>query len=195
MHDAFGNFAENPIERHGGLTIEWLGTGFVRFGHSDRVDNDEAGFAGSVGRDGFQRIGINDPAATSFHLFKVGPRVDVSHEDQTLKWLDVRAGGDHVDRDGDPRVVAVAELLQQVFGLVALGGDLLAEVVAFAKLFPHDFHDVVGMQVFLGKDQSLGDFGATWKNFGKQAVAEGLDDQANLVFGDDVTVKFRSRVG
>jgi len=39
-------------------------------------------------------------------------------------------------------------------------GDLLGEIVAAPKFFPHDLHDVLGMTVVLGKDQCLGDFGA-----------------------------------
>jgi hypothetical protein len=43
----------------------------------------------------------------------------VAHEEQALQRLDVGAGGDHVHGDGDARVVAVAEGLDQVLGLDA----------------------------------------------------------------------------
>ena len=41
-------------------------------------------------------------------------RPDVAHEDKAFEGLDVRAGGDLVHRDGNARVVAVAELSQDV---------------------------------------------------------------------------------
>ena len=109
-------------------------------------------------------------------------RLDVPHEEQAFQRLHVGAGGDHVHRDGDPGVVAVAELGEQVFGLLAGGlGDLLAEVVALAELFADDPHDVFGVEVGLGEDERLRDFGAAGEDFGEELSAEGADDQPDLV--------------
>ena len=72
---------------------------------------------------------------------------------------------------------------------MAFGGDLLAEFVAASEFFADDFDDVVGVQVGLGKDQCLGDFRSAREDVGGQPVFEGLYDQPNLVFGDDVAVE------
>ena len=105
--------------------------------------------------------------------------------------LDVGAGGDHVHGDGDAREVAVAELGDDVFGLFAGGavGDLLGEVVALAELFADDLDDVFGVAVVLGEDERLRHFGAAGKDFGEELVAEGADDGADLIRGDDVAVE------
>ena len=53
MDDAFADFFEDALERDGGLAIKRLGLVLVLFAQSDGVDDDEAGFAGGVGGDGF----------------------------------------------------------------------------------------------------------------------------------------------
>jgi hypothetical protein len=65
----------------------------------------------------------------------------------TSQRFDVSAGGDHVHGNGNARVRAIAESLNQLFRRSAGGavGDLLAEVVSFIELFAHDFYDVVGV--------------------------------------------------
>ena len=54
VDDAFADFFEDALERDGGLAIKRLGLVLVLFAQSDGVDDDEAGFAGGVGRDGFE---------------------------------------------------------------------------------------------------------------------------------------------
>ena len=57
---------------------------------------------------------------------------------------------------------------KQFVGLLAgaLRRDLLAEVVALAELLADDPHDVFGVQVGLGEDQRLRNFGAAREDFG-----------------------------
>ncbi len=88
-------------------------------------------------------------------------------------------------------IVAVAELGDQVFGLLAGGpvGDLLGEVVALAELFADDLDDILGVGVVLGEDERLGHLGAAGKDFGEELVPEGADDGADLVRGDHVAVE------
>ena len=113
--------------------------------------------------------------------------------------LHVGAGGDHVDGDGDARVVAGAEVLQELLGLGAVGGlvgDLGDHVVALAELLAADAHDVLGVAVVLGEDQRLGDVAQpavlvdlAVGEHRRQVVAEGADDGADLVLGDDLPVE------
>ena len=58
-----------------------------------------------------------------------------------------------------------------------------------------DLDDVVGVGVVLGEDERLGDFGAAGEDLGEEAVAEGADDGADLVGGDDVAVELIGGVG
>ena len=145
-----------------------------------------------------------------------------AHEEDDLERLDVGAGGDHVDGDGDARVVAVAEGLEDLvrreirdlfqstssISLPSLRsssstiaheagavGDLLAEVVALAELLADDADDVVGVGVVLGEDQRLRHFGAAGEDLGEELVAEGADHGADLVLGDHVAVELVGVVG
>ena len=94
-------------------------------------------------------------------------------------------------------MVAVAKALDEVLGIHAGGavGDLLGEVVALAELLAEDFDDVLGVGVVLGEDEGLGHLGAAGKDLGEELVAEGFDDGADLVRGDDVAVELVGIVG
>ena len=179
------------------LAIQGFGGRFVRLAHAHGIDDDEMGLLFGVGRDALQVVGLDDPATSALHLLEIRRRVDVPHEQQAFQRLYIGAGGDHIDRHGNAWVVGIAELVQQVVGLLAgrFRGDLLAEVVAPAKLLPNDLHDVVGMEVGLGEDQRFGDFGAAREDFGKQAVTEGADDQPDLIHRHHVPVKIVGRIG
>ena len=124
--------------------------------HTDRIHDDEVRLAVRAGRHSL-KIGIADDArAPADHLLEVGGRLDAPHEQQNLNRLDVGAGGDHVDRDGDAGEVAVAELSDQLLRvLLRLVGDLPAELVPLAELLPNDAHDRLGVVVVLGEDQRL----------------------------------------
>ena len=134
--------------------------------------------------------------AAAFHLLEVALRLHIAQEEEALERFDVRAGGDHVHRDGDARMVFVAELGEDRFRvLLVLVGDLFAERVALAEFLADDLDDVVGVRIGLGEDERLGHFvgavgGGAFGENGRQLVAEGADDGADLRGVDDVAVEF-----
>ena len=84
-----------------------------------------------VGRHRSRSERLDDADAAALHLLEVDLGLDVAHEDQDLDRLDVGAGRDHVDGDGDPGQGVDAEALDQLLrALARLVGDLLGEVVA-----------------------------------------------------------------
>ena len=99
------------------------------------------------------------------HLLEEAAAAHVAHEEHHLYWLDVGAGGNHVNGDDDAGVIAVAEGGEQVFrpGPGGLVGDLLREVVALIEDQPGDADDVVGVAVVLGEDDGLGHVAAAGK--------------------------------
>ena len=141
--------------------------------------------------------GGNSPHAAPLHLLEEAAAAHVAHEEDNFDRLDVGARGDHVHRYDYPGVVAVAEGGQQVFRLRPGGlvGDLLAEVVALVELLAHDAHNVVGVGIVLGEDDSLGHVAAVGEHLGEQPVPEGLDDGTNLVYRHHVAVKLVGSVG
>ena len=54
-----------------------------------------------------------------------------------------------------------------------------------AELLADDLDDVLGVAVVLGEDEGLGHLGAAGEDVGEQPVAERLDDEPDLVLGDD----------
>ena len=66
-----------------------------------------------------QVIKIDGARAAAFHLLKVVAAFHIPHKEQAFQWLHVRAGGDHIHRNGDARMVVVAELRQDAFGIFA----------------------------------------------------------------------------
>ena len=167
-------------------------------------------------------VSDDDAHAAAFHLLEEVLRRDAAHEEDDLQRLDVRAGGDHVHGDGDAREIAVAEGGEDFLGRQAGGalpgdfldfgavgllllfddadeagavGDFLAEVVALAEHLAADSDDVVGVGVVLGEDEGLGHIGAAGEDLGEEAVAEGGEDGANLVRGDDIAVEVGGIVG
>ena len=85
----------------------------------------------------------------------------------------------------------------RVFRFNARGpvGDLLAEVVSLVELLTHHAHNVVGVTVVLGEDDGLGHVLTARENLREQAVPEGLDNGANLVFGYNVSIQLVGSVG
>ena len=67
---------------------------------------------------------------------------------------------------------------------------LLTEIVPLAELLSDDANNVLRVQVGLCKNQRLRHFRSTGKDF-CQPVLEGLYDQTNLVFGNNVPVELR----
>ena len=111
--------------------------------------------------------------------------------------LDVGASSDHVHANGDARIVGVPELGEKIVGLLAgcAVGDLLAKVVSPAELLTDDLGDVFGVTIVLGEDDGLRDLGPARENVHGQAIAEGANDEPDLVLGDDVSIKFLGGVG
>ena len=71
----------------------------------------------------------------------------------------------------------------------------MAEVVALAELFADDPRDIVGVVVVLGENERFGDLATAREDLGKELVAEGANDQADLVLGHYVAVEVLGRVG
>ena len=194
---AEGDGLHELFEADGGLLLHGAGVGLVLLADADGIDDDEVVLGLGVGGDALQVVGLDDAHAAAFHLLEEGAGLDGAHEHDDFERLDVGAGGDHVDGDGDARHGAGAELVDEVLGLRAGGavGDLLAEVVALAEFLAHDLDDVLGVGVVLGEDEGLGHLGAAGEDFGEQLVAEGADDGADLVRGDHVAVELVGVVG
>ena len=183
------------LERDAGLADERPAGGLQRGGHADRVHDHVVGLGGGGGGGHLPEIVMVEGAgAAPLHLLEVDAASYVAHEDEAFERLHVGAGGDHVHRDGDARIVVVAELGQHRLG-VFLGavGDLLAELVALAELLAHGLNDVVGVAVALGEDQRLGDFAAARKDL-LLPVAEGADHGADLIRVHDRAVELLGAV-
>ena len=178
-----GDLFEELLEADLAIALQRLGNRFEALGHADRVDQHEAGLGVGVWRHLAQLLGRDRARAPALHLLEILRRLDVAQEDQRLDRLHVGAGGDHVDGDGDARIVVVAELADQKLGIAAVGaiGDLLGEVVALAEHVAHDADDLLGVIVVLGEDKRLRDLAPAWKELGEQRVPIGLDNGADLV--------------
>ena len=137
----------------------------------------------------------NDPCAAAFHLLKIVFAFHVAQEDQAFQRLDIGTGRDHIDRDGDARIVVVAKLGQHRFGVfLGVVGDLFAKGVAFVKFLAHDLNDIIGVAVGLGKNQRLGHFVPMREDF-RQVVFERPDDRANLAGVHHFIIEFFRRIG
>ncbi len=190
---------EQPLDRHPPLAFQREALDELGLGDADSVDQYETIFVGGVGRDDLQ-VGVGDgPYTSTLHLLEVVPRTHHAHEHHHLDGLHVGAGGDQVDGDADARVVAGAEVLQELLGLGAVGclvGDLGDHVVSLAQLLTGDAHDVLGVAVVLGEDQRLGDVAQppvvvdlAVGEHGRQVVTDRPDDGADLVLGDHLLVE------
>ena len=166
---------------------------------------------GRAGRraDFLQAVFIQRAGAAPFHLFEIVAAFDIAHKQQAFERAHVGAGGDHVDGNGNARVVAVAEVGQHGFRLFALFddfavfvhnivfgfiGDFFAEFVALSEFFAHHFDDVVGVAVVFGKNQGFGHFLAVGEDDG-QMVAESADNGADLAEVDNVPIQLFGGVG
>ena len=201
------------FERDGGLALQRVCVGEILLADADGIDDDEAVFGFGVGRDLLKlRVG-DDTDAAAFHLLEEVPAAHAAHEKDDFEGPNVGAGGDHVDGDHNPGIVAVSEGREQVFGLdpavlvddgavvvdnagrAGAVGDFLAEVVAAAEFVADDFDDVVGVAVVFGEDERLGNVAASGEDFRRELVAEGADNGADLIVGNDVTVELVGAIG
>ena len=178
------------LERDGWLGIERLAIGLERLADTDGIDDDVVGLGRSRRRDLPEVVGIKDAGPPALHLLEIVPRFDVAHEQQAFERLHVGAGGDHVDGNGDARVVVVAKGCKRGLGVPGTVSDLAAEVVALAELLPDGLDDVVGVAVGLGEDQSLGKFVTPWKHL-PPLVAERAHNRSYLVGVHDRAVELR----
>ena len=153
--------------------------------------------ARGIGSDCLQVVVIDHAHAAALHLLEEAPGLDRAHEEHHFEGLDVRAGRDHVDGDGDAWHGAGAELGDQILRLSAGGlvGDLLAEVIAFCELLAHDLYDIFGMGVVLGKDKRLGHPGPAREDLGQYFIAIGPDHGAYLVRRNNCPVELVRIVG
>jgi len=146
------------------------------------------------GRYFLQIVQSNRACAPAFHLLKVVAAFDIPHEKQTFQRPDIGAGGNHIHSHGNARVIGVAKLRQNAFGVVAVISYFFAEPVFFAKFFPDDLNDIVGVAVGLGEDERFGHFkfvffiDAVGKHF-RQMLFEGADNRADLVGIDNIVIK------
>ena len=184
------------LERDAGLADEWPAGGLEGLGDADRIDDHVVRFRGGGGGRHFPEIVMVEGArAAALHLLEVDAAPHVAHEDQAFDRLYVGAGGDHVHGDGDARMVVVAELRQNRFGIfVGPVGDLLAKLVALAELLAHRLDDVVGVAVVLGEDQRFGSLAAARKDI-RLLVTEGADHGAYLIRVHDRAVQLLGAVG
>ena len=194
---ARGDLVDEPVEADLPFAVQGLRDVLQALGDADRVDQHEAGLFLGVGRHLAQLRRRDRARAAPLHLLEIERRLHVAQKDQHLQRLHVGAGGDHVDGDGDARVVVGAELPDQLLGVGAVGlvGDLLREIVAAAEDFADDADDLLGMVVVLAEDQGLRHFAAAGKQFGEQAVAIGFEHGADLVRHHHRAVELLRRVG
>ena len=108
-------------ERDAALAFERGRVDQLGLGDADGVDEHEPVLRCGVGGDALQGGVVDGADAAALHLLEEVAGPHHPHEQHRLDRLHVGAGGDHVDGDGDARVVAGAERLQQVLGLVAVG--------------------------------------------------------------------------
>ena len=145
--------------RYRRLALEGACLGFLGFGDAYRVNDHKMIFVLGCGwRDLLQIVLIQRARAAAFHLLIIILTADVAHEDQALDGFDVGAGRDHIDGNGNTRIVVVAERTENGLGVLGVIGDLFAEFVTLAEFLADGVNDIVGMAVGLGEDQRLGDF-------------------------------------
>ena len=163
---ANGDALQQVFERHTGLFLQRAAFGFQRLFDTHGVDQHKAGL-GTIGTvaDPLQAVAIERAHAAAFHLLVVALAAHIAHEQQHFQWFYVSAGGDHVDGDGNARVVIVAKAGQDAVG-VFLGavGHLLAEGVALTIDLAQQIDDVVGVAVGFSEDQGLRGFFAGREN-------------------------------
>ena len=150
-----------------------------------------------------QAFFIKRACAAPFHLLEIVAAFDIAHKQQAFERADVRSCGNHIDGNGDARVVIVTEIRQDGFGFFALFDDfavlshnivfgfvrnLFAEFVALPELFAHHFDDVVGVAVVFGKNQGFWHFLTIRENY-RQVVTECPDNGADLAWIDNIPVE------
>src|SRR5581483_11348557 len=133
------------------------------------------GFVAGVWSDGLEvRLG-DDADTTALHLLEVVEAFHIAKEEHDLQRLNVRSGRNHIDRHDDPRIVAIAELLQTLFRPISAVGDLLREIVSAAELFAKNLKDVIRVTVVLGENQRFWNLRPAGEHLSEELVAKGLN--------------------
>ena len=160
------------------------------------IDNNKSGFSGMDRRGDFFEVVISQgPGPPALHLLKVVSGSDIPHEEQAFEGLDVRAGGDHVNGDGNPRRVIIAKRGQDGFWVfVCLVGHFFTKCVSLIKFFTHDVDDIVGVAVGLRKNEGFGDFLAAGEHF-RQLFTKGFNHVSDLTGIDHVPIQIGAAVG
>src|SRR5581483_6211650 len=127
---------------------------------------------GRVRCDGLKIRVVDHANPATLHLLEVGAASHHAHEEDTFQRLHICIGGNHVHGDGDPWVVRVAELGDQLVGSTTarLVGDLGGEVVSLAEDITCDLNDLVRVRVVLREDQRLRHLAATGEDLGEEPI-------------------------
>ena len=162
---AHGHVPHQFLHADGGLALQPAGLGFFGFRDAYGVHDHKMILVLRCGRRDLLQVVLAEGAgAAPFHLLKIILAANIAHEDQALDGLYVRPGGDHVNGNGNTGIIIVAEGTENSLRAFRLTGDLLAKVIALAKLLPDDLNDIIRMAVGLGEDQRLGHFAAMRKS-------------------------------
>jgi len=166
-------------------------------GHADCVNQYEAYFLFGARRHLAQLRRRDRACAAALHLLEIERRFHVAQKDQHLQRFNIGSGGDHIDGDGDPRVVVGAELTDQLLGVLRLRliGDFFCEIVALTEDLTGNADYVLGMMVVFAEDQRLRHLVAAGEQFREQAVAIGFEHGADLVRHDHRAVDFLRGIG
>jgi len=124
--------------------------------------------------------------STTLHLLVQHPAFHRAHEHDYLDGLHISPSGQSCPSDCYARIVAGAELLDEVMWVFARGlvGNLGAEIIPLSEFFPHHFDDVLSMGIIFGEDEGLGHMGAAREDFCEQPFFESADNKTNLVLGN-----------
>ena len=120
------------------------------------------------------------PGAPAFHLLKVVLAPHIPHKNQALNGLYICPSGNHVHRDSDTGIEAVAEVRKNFLRSVSGVGNFLTEFVALAKFLTDDLNNVICMAISLGKDQRLGDLVSTGEQSSIQVFLKRADHSPYL---------------
>ena len=132
--------------------------------------------------------------AASLHLLKIVLAAYVAHENQTLDGLNISAGGYHINGNSNSGVIVIAEGAENGLRVFCRVSNLLAELIALAKLFTDDLNNIISMAVSLGKYKGLWNFLAARKERGIKVILESADNCAYLAWINNIFIKLRRAV-
>jgi hypothetical protein len=107
---ALRHVVEQLLQRRRGLAVEGLRIGLVLLADTHRIHDDETVLHAGAWRHSAQLVRRDHPHAAPLHLLEEAGRFDVAHEEHAFDRLHVGTGRDHVHRDRDARIEAVAKI-------------------------------------------------------------------------------------